>query len=249
MSRFERCLIVFHERAYGGRNSDVGFKCAELEFVVTVGSVFAGDLNALDRDERALLFGDGLILERCCICKEFGVILGSYGGYSGIGDLIRCVFDLMRAAVNVLRTGNKNLHAYFDPRFDGIGSRTVDVVCAVFVFKVETVIATAVGLGDDRRYYTFHDHGVACCGVHIFLPGGNLECGNLVREFNGESVAISILYGCLEGVFDLGLGLFVEGDRYHLFLIHRGDGDCAVVRRPFDIIGNAVNGGHTYYLE
>ena len=246
-------LLGKRDTVVRGRKSYVGLVVTKLEVVVTVGSLLAADLNALDGYKERLLTNESCIVKSSCVSEDLGVVNGSYGGDVGVDDLNYCVNNLVEAVVGVLSAGNFNLHTYLEAevclRILGI-SETVDVVTAVVieVLNVHTVSRGTVGLGEDTGDDTGNDYGIVilCCSVLCIRHG--LVCRNLASIFLGYGVTICVRNGCLKGVCDFGegLGIYIDGVEASLGAFLYGNACC--INSPGYSIGGAVNNNLTNYV-
>ena len=102
------------------------------------------------------------------------------------------------------------------------------------------VSGVACCLGVDSNDDTLHDQVVAFLGCLILRPSGNLELGNLAVEFLNDLVALCILDGCSQHVFDVLVSLVGNVNRNGAVLAN-GQGDLIGVYGPGDRIVNAAN--------
>ena len=220
----ESSLFCLRNGANGAGDSHVGNEIAHLELVVTVGnvSVLRKNGNAIDGNQLRLLFGDGSIAKRSSVFVEFGVVVNNEFFFFSVKDFSCSIFQFMSTAVNGLGTGNFKSHTNFDACFSGINvvSHAVDVVAAVVVLQVHTVVGSALRLAEDSGNNAANNCRIAFSCCDVICPRHNCVCRNGVFcKAYRNSVAFSVRNGSGQNVLHVNAGLFVYVDFHFVGLV------------------------------
>ena len=235
----------------GGGEADVGFQTVQLEVVIALAFIGAGDLNALDGNEHCLLACECGIGQLLGIGVDLGEINGGCGGDVGIQNFNGCFNKLVGSVVEVLLTGGKNGHAFLNACINGVSRKTVDVVSALIVdvLQIQAVCAVVELLGKNTGNDTLHHQSCIVFSGCVLCKGSNLEHGNLAVEGLLDGVAFRILDGCGQCVGNVSSCSFVNVDgKEACFFAFLNSYALGYVNRPLNGVSNVADHNLTNYV-